>query len=163
VIQLIFTGNPKKVNPPHELLGQWNLFGATFPHLRVFIVIFVALCILFVYLWFYGTGLGLKIRSVTQNRPMAAAIGISTSQVDALTFAFGTGLAGVAGCILGAMYGNVQPNMGGDFIVLAFMVVILGGMGQLSGVIFGGLVVGVARGIFEKFYANALISIFPKF
>jgi urea transport system permease protein len=165
VIQLIFSGNPKQVNKPSLLTGQWTIaegpISGTIPYYRLFIIGFTALCILFVYLGFFYTTLGLKIRAVTQNRSMASAMGIPTSQVDALTFAFGTGLAGVAGCILGGMY-NLVPNMGQDFIVEAFMVVILGGMGQLKGVLAGGLVVGVGRGVAEKFYVNAIIpGLFP--
>jgi urea transport system permease protein len=163
VIQLIFSGNPKGVGIPENLTGQWTYADSRFPYYRLFIIAFTILCLVLVYVGFFYTSLGLKIRAVTQNRPMASAMGIPTSQVDGLTFAFGTGLAGVAGCILGGMY-NVGPNMGQDFIVEAFMVVILGGMGQLKGVVAGGLMVGVSRGIAEKFYANALIpNLFPKY
>ena len=87
------------------------------------------LCLLAVYLWFYKTSFGLKVRAVVQNRAMASALGISTRRVDSLTFAFATGLAGVAGCILAHLY-TIKYNMGTDYIVEAFMVVILGGMGQ---------------------------------
>jgi urea transport system permease protein len=164
LIQLIFTGNPKRVIVPPELREPWNVLGAIVPRYRIFIVGFTVLCLLLVYFGFFYTKLGLKIRAVTQNRGMASAMGIRTGQVDGLTFAFGTGLAGVAGCILGAMYGNVVPNMGQDFIVEAFMVVILGGMGQLKGVVAGGLVVGVGQSVGQKFYANALIpDMFPKY
>jgi urea transport system permease protein len=162
LIQLIFSGNPKGVDFPHEFRQPWYLLGATIPRFRIFIIGFTAFCLLLVYFGFFYTRLGLKIRAVTQNRGMASALGIRTGQVDGLTFAFGTGLAGVAGCILGGMYGNVVPNMGQDFIVEAFMVVILGGMGQLKGVVAGGLMIGVTRGLAEKFYANALIpGLFP--
>ncbi len=161
VIQLIFSGNPKNVGVPAMLVGQWNYADSRFPYYRVFIIAITAFCLVLVYFGFFHTSLGLKIRAVTQNRSMASAMGIRTSQVDGLTFAFGTGLAGVAGCILGGMY-NFGPNMGQDFIVEAFMVVILGGMGHLKGVVAGGLVVGIARGVAEKLYANALIpGLFP--
>ena len=76
-----------------------------------------------------------------QNRAMASALGISTRRVDSLAFAFAGGLAGVAGCILAHQY-NVKYNMGADYIVEAFMVVILGGMGQLSGSVAGGAIIG---------------------
>jgi urea transport system permease protein len=163
VILLIFGGFPKDVVLPGDLERPWNFLGAAFPRYRLFIIGFTLLCLFLVYLLFFYTSLGLKIRAVTQNRTTAAAMGISTRQVDGWTFAFGTGLAGVAGCILGGMY-NVVPNIGSDIIVEAFMVVILGGMGQFSGVVFGGLVVGVGRSVFEKFYANDIIpGLFPKY
>jgi urea transport system permease protein len=168
VILLIFGGFPKDVRLPDQLQPQtkeevWKIMGATVPQYRVFIIGFTILCLFLVYLLFFYTSLGLKIRAVTQNRMTASAMGISTRQVDGWTFAFGTGLAGVAGCILGGMY-NVVPNIGSEIIVEAFIVVILGGMGHFSGVVFGGLVVGVGRSVLEKFYANDIIpDLFPKY
>src|SRR6185369_5530228 len=100
------------------------------PLYRVFIVVVTALCLLAVYVWFYKTTFGLQIRAVTQNRPMAAALGISTRKVDSLTFAFASGLAGVAGCIFAHLY-TAKYNMGPDYIVEAFMTVITGGMSQV--------------------------------
>src|SRR5262245_364869 len=108
-----------------------------------------ALCLFAVYWWFYRTSFGLKIRAVVQNRDMASALGISTRRVDSLTFAFATGLAGVAGCVLAHLY-NVKYNMGSDYIVEAFMVVILGGMGQLTGSVGGGALIGTGNSIVEK-------------
>ena len=90
-----------------------------------------------IYLWFFKTSFGLKIRAVVQNRPMASALGISTRRVDSLTFAFATGLAGVAGCIVGHCTRS-STNMGHRLHRRAFMVVILGGLGQLAGSVAGG-------------------------
>src|ERR1700687_643930 len=80
---------------------------------------------------------------------MASALGISTRRVDSLTFAFATGLAGVAGCILAHLY-NIKYNMGGGYIIEAFMVVILGGMGQIWGTVAGGAVIGTGSSFIEK-------------
>src|SRR5207244_1996497 len=115
--------------------------GLNVPIYRLFIVAIMLLCLLAVYLWFYQTSFGLKIRAVVQNRSMAAALGISTRRVDAAAFAFATGLAGVAGCIVAHLY-NVNYTMGNEYIVDAFMVVILGGMGQLSGTAASGALIG---------------------
>src|SRR5262245_35010802 len=112
-----------------------------------------ALCLFAVYWWFYRTSFGLKIRAVVQNRAMASALGISTRWVDSLTFAFATGLAGVAGCILAHLY-NIKYNMGADYIVEAFMVVILGGMGQLTGSVAGGTLIGSSDSVVEKLLDN---------
>jgi urea transport system permease protein len=163
--RIVFGGFPKGLQLPvsWEREQPWRFLGAAFPRYRVFIIVFTILCLLLVYFLFFYTSLGLKIRAVTQNRTTASAMGISTRQVDGWTFAFGTGLAGVAGCILGGMY-NIVPEIGSDIIVEAFMVVILGGMGHFSGVVLGGLVVGVGRSVFEKFYGNDLIpGLFPKY
>jgi urea transport system permease protein len=88
---------------------------------------------------------------------MAAALGISTRRIDAFTFAFACGLAGVAGCILSHLY-NVKYNMGADYIVEAFMVVILGGLGQLFGSVGGGAVFGTAASFLDKAVGNTSLA-----
>ena len=148
-VNLIFGANLKAVEQPEILVGNWQIGNLALPYYRIFIVGFTLLCLLLIYLWFYRTSSGLKIRAVVQNRAMASALGISTRRVDALTFAIATGLAGVAGCILGPMY-NVNYTMGNQYVVDAFMVVILGGMGQLSGSIAGAVVIGTGTGFVEK-------------
>jgi urea transport system permease protein len=148
-VNLIFGANLKAVEQPKVLVGNWQVGELAIPYYRIFIVGFTLLCLLLVYLWFYRTSSGLKIRAVVQNRSMAWALGISTRRVDALTFAIATGLAGVAGCILGPLY-NVNYTMGNQYIVDAFMVVILGGMGQLAGSIAGAVVIGTGTGFVEK-------------
>src|SRR5207245_5089571 len=135
-VKLIFGANLQETHLPDSLRGGWILGDLTIPVYRVFIVGITLVCLLAVYVWFYHTSFGLKIRAVVQNRSMASALGISTRRVDSLTFAFATGLAGVAGCIFGHLY-TVKYNMGGDYVVEAFLVVILGGMGQLIGHIDG--------------------------
>src|SRR5438128_5538157 len=89
---------------PGSLQGFWQMGGVSIPIYRVFIVGVTLVCLLAVYLWFYRTSFGLKIRAVVQNRSMASALGIPTRRVDALTFAFATGLAGIAGCIMAYQY-----------------------------------------------------------
>jgi urea transport system permease protein len=161
IVRLVFEEDVKNVTMPAELSGQWTIGGATFTHYYFFVILLTLVSIAVVYFGFFRTRTGLKIRAVTQNRPTASALGISTRQVDALAFAFGTGLAGVAGCIIGTY--KIMPDMGTDYIVEAFIVVILGGMGQLLGVVPGGLVVGVSKGVAEKLYLNALIpGLFPQ-
>ncbi len=130
VVLLRFGANLQTMHLPEACKAGWAVGGLTIPVYRVFIVGVTLLCLLAVYLWFYKTSFGLKIRAVVQNRPMASALGINTRWVDSLTFAFASGLAGVAGCILAHLY-TVKYNMGADYIVEAFMVVILGGVGQL--------------------------------
>jgi urea transport system permease protein len=117
---------------------------------RLFIVGVTALCLVGVYVWFYWTSFGLKIRAVVQNRAMASAVGISTRRIDSLTFAFATGLAGVAGCIMAYQY-NIAYNMGSDYIVQAFMVVILGGTAYLlTGSMAGGAIIGASSSFLTK-------------
>lgn len=156
-VNLCFGANLQPMHLPEALEGGWTVGQLTIPIYRVFIVGITLLSLVGVYVWFYRTPFGLKIRAVVQNRPMAAALGISTRRVDSLTFAFATGLAGVAGCILAHLY-NVKYNMGNDYIVQAFMVVILGGMGQLTGTIAGGGVIGSGNSIVEKLLDNTTMA-----
>src|SRR5438132_7852344 len=143
--RLLFGADLKPLDLPEAMRQSWKVpwhgQELTFPYYRWFILGITALCLLIVYVWFFKTSSGLKIGAVTQNRPMAGAIGISTRRVDSLTFAFASGLAGVAGCILAHLY-NVKYTMGNDYVVDAFMVVILGGMGQLAGSVGGAAVIG---------------------
>jgi urea transport system permease protein len=156
-ILLAFGADLKPMHVPAVVDGNWLLGAVAVPKYRVFIVLVTFLCLLTVYLLFYRTPFGLKVRAVTQNRPMAAALGISTRRVDALTFAFATGLAGVAGCIFSGLY-TVKYNMGPDYVVEAFMVVILGGVGQLGGTAAGGALIGTGDSFVEKLLVNASMA-----
>ncbi len=131
------------VTPPSWLRGGVTLGNTLqFPSARLFIIVLTALCLVAVYWFLNGTAWGLRIRSVTQNRGMSACLGIPTGQVDAITFALGSGLAGIAGCAV-TLLGSVGPNLGSNYIVDAFMVVVVGGVGKLVGSIVAALVIGV--------------------
>jgi len=114
-----------------------------FPYARLFIIALTILCVVAVYWFLNGTAWGLRIRSVTQNRGMSACLGIPTDRVDALTFALGSGLAGIAGVAV-TLLGSVGPNLGVNYIVDAFMVVVVGGVGKLVGSIVAALIIGIA-------------------
>lgn len=157
VINLAFGANLQPMHLPDALQGGWALGKLTIPVFRVFIVGITALCLGVVYFWFYRTSFGLKMRAVVQNRPMAAALGISTRRIDSAAFAFASGLAGVAGCIMAHQY-NVKYTMGADYIVEAFMVVILGGVGQLAGSVAGGTVIGVGNSVAEKVLGDTSLA-----
>ena len=121
------------VTAPKWLRGGLPLGGTyQLPYTRLFIILLTIACVAGVY-WFLGkTAWGLRIRSVTQNRSMSACLGIPTQKVDALTFAIGSGLAGIAGCAV-ALLGSVSSNIGQAYIVDTFMVVVVGGVGKLVG------------------------------
>jgi urea transport system permease protein len=102
------------------------------------------------------TRLGLFVRSVTQNRPMAACMGVDTARVDTLAFALGAGVAGLAGCAL-SQVGNVGPDLGQGYIVDSFMVVVLGGVGQLAGTVYAALGLGVLNKLLEG-WAGAVLA-----
>ncbi|MDR2422443.1 MAG: branched-chain amino acid ABC transporter permease, partial [Deltaproteobacteria bacterium] len=104
------------------------------------------------------TRLGLEIRAVTQNRAMARALGVPSSRVDTLTFALGSGVAGVSGVALSQLT-NVGPNLGQDYIVDSFMVVVFGGVGNLWGTLVGGLIIGLANKFLEPINGAMLAKI----
>jgi urea transport system permease protein len=98
------------------------------------------------------------VRGVTQNRRMAACVGVNTARVDTLAFALGSGIAGLAGCAL-SQIGNVGPDLGQSYIVDAFMVVVLGGVGQLAGTVYAGLGLGVLSKLLEGWQGAVLAKI----
>ena len=131
------------VTAPKWLRGGFAIEGTTlqFPYARIFIIVLTIICLLAMYWFLNRSAWGLRIRSVTQNRDMSACLGIPTDTVDALTFALGSGLAGVAGCAI-TLLGSVGPNLGGAYIVDAFMVVVVGGVGNFAGSIIAAIAIG---------------------
>jgi urea transport system permease protein len=151
-VNLVFGANLQPTKLPEILEGTPTIVQDTpfaIPTLRLFIFGVTFACLLAVYVWFFKTTSGLKIRAVVQNRSMASALGVSTRRVDSLTFAFASGLAGIAGCVLAHLY-TVKYNMGGDYIVNAFMVVTLGGMGQLAGAVGAAAIIATGISFVEK-------------
>ncbi|HEX8912826.1 MAG TPA: urea ABC transporter permease subunit UrtB [Humisphaera sp.] len=115
---------------------------------RLWTIVYCVLCIATVYLIVNKTKLGLLLRATTQNRKMAAALGVPTRRVDAMTFAFGAGLAGTAGVVV-PMIDKINPEMGQDYVVMSFMVVVVGGVGKLAGAIIAGLGLGLTGNYLE--------------
>jgi urea transport system permease protein len=116
--------------------------------------VYCAICIATVYWIVNRTKLGLLLRATTQNREMAAALGVPARRIDALTFAFGAGLAGLAGVAV-PLYDKINPGMGQDYVVDSFMVVVVGGVGKLAGVIWAGFGMG-----FLGKYLEPLLQVF---
>ncbi len=132
------------VTAPSWLRGGLPLGSFQLQYARLFIIVLTILCIAGIYLFLQRSAWGLRIRAVTQNRSMSACLGIPTEKVDALTFALGSGLAGVAGCAI-SLLGSVGPNTGQNYIVDTFMVVVVGGVGKLVGSIVAAIAIGMAN------------------
>jgi urea transport system permease protein len=124
-----------------------------FPLNRVYIILFCIACIFVVYFIVNRTKLGLLLRATTQNRAMAAALGVSTRRIDATTFALGAGLAGLAGVAV-PLYNKINPQIGQEYIVDSFMVVVVGGVGKLSGAIVAGMLLGFLGKFLEPLLAE---------
>jgi urea transport system permease protein len=158
----LYFGDQTSVNPPGWLRGGIEVMpGLVFPYSRLFIIALSLLCLASVYGILYRSSLGLTVRAVMQNRGMAACLGVSTRKVDALTFAFGTALAGLAGCAI-ALIGTVEPELGKKYVVDAFMVVVLGGVGNLMGTVVAALGIGVAGKLLEPAIPGTAAAVYAK-
>jgi len=158
----LYFGDQTSVSPPTWFRGGWEILpGLIFPYSRIFIITLSILCLVAVYVLVYRSDVGLKIRSVMQNRDMAACMGISTRTVDALTFALGTALAGLAGCAL-SLIGTVDPEVGKTYIVDSFLVVVLGGVGKLFGTVLASLVIGMSNKLLEPALGGTAAAIYAK-
>ena len=145
----IFGAPNVQVVAPWWLTGGLELTdGLVLPIKRLFIIALVLVCIAGLYWYMYRSSEGRRTRAVMQNREMAASLGVSTRRVDNLTFALGSGLAGLAGCGL-TLIGPIGPSLGTFYIVDAFIVVILGGLGQIPGTILAALMIGILNTVFE--------------
>lgn len=136
-----FSARNVDVTPPKWLQQGFPVAGFYMPSSRIFIIALTIICLLGTYWFLQRSSWGLRIRAVTQNRSMSACLGIPTDRVDALTFALGSGLAGIAGCAI-TLLGSVGPNVGQNYIVDTFMVVVVGGVGNLFGSILAALAIG---------------------
>ncbi|MBA3938090.1 MAG: urea ABC transporter permease subunit UrtB, partial [Planctomycetes bacterium] len=144
-------GDNIAVKSPSWLQGGVEVMqDVTLPWNRLFILLFCAVCIGLMYWLIERTKLGLLLRATTQNRNMAAALGVPTRRIDGYTFALGAGLAGLAGCAL-TQIGGVSPGMGQNYIVDSFLVVVTGGVGKLAGAIWAGMGLGCLNKVFEPF------------
>jgi len=143
LFKLVFGSNNVQVDSPSFLSDNWTVNDVVFGWNRVFVIAFAILIILLTWLVLNKTSLGLLIRAVMQNRAMAACMGVRTERVNMMTFAFGSGLAGLAGAFL-SQIGNVGPNLGQDYIVDSFMTVVVGGVGNILGTVISAVGIGMA-------------------
>ena len=157
-VRQVFGAQNVDVKSPEWLSGGYHLMvGVQFPYNRMFIIALAVFCVAGTYLFLFRTRAGLRIRAVTQNRGMSTCLGVPSRRVDAGTFAFGAGLAGMAGAAL-SQVGNVGPALGQNYIVDSFMVVVTGGVGKILGTI----VAGFGIGGMNKMLEPAMGAVFGK-
>ncbi len=150
------------VTAPRWLRGGFEIVkGYQLPYTRLFIILLTIACMAGVYWFLNVTTWGLRIRAVTQNRTMSACLGIPTATVDALTFAIGSGLAGIAGCAI-SLLASVSSNVGQAYIVDAFMVVVVGGVGKLIGSIVAALSIGIINYMISSNIFAPLVAFSPE-
>ena len=148
LVRSLFGANNRLVSNPPFMSGAFHVGGLEITTNRLWIIVLSALVFAGLQLVLRATPFGLQMRAVTQNRRMAAAMGISTARIDMLAFGLGSGVAGIAGVAL-SQIDNVSPNLGQGYIIDSFMVVVFGGVGNLWGTAFGALMIGLANKLLE--------------
>ena len=158
-VRTLFGAQNVAVENPSWLSGGVQVMSnLILPYNRLAIIAFAFLVLAGVTLMINRTRLGLFVRGVTQNRRMAACVGINTARIDTYAFSLGAGIAGLAGCAL-SQVGNVGPDLGQSYIVDAFMVVVTGGVGQLAGTVYAALGLGILNKFLEGFAGAVLAKI----
>lgn len=158
-VRSLFGAQNVAVENPAWMSGGWLVLpNLMLPYNRLVIIAFAAAVLIGMALLIGRTRLGLFVRGVTQNRPIASCMGVNTARVDTYAFALGSGVAGLAGCAL-SQIGNVGPDLGQGYIVDSFMVVVLGGVGQLAGTVYAALGLGVLNKFLEGWTGAVLAKI----
>jgi urea transport system permease protein len=147
-VRTTFGPTNREVGAPSWMSGAFELGQITITYGRLWIIVFTLVVFVLLLALLRFTRFGLEMRAVTQNRPMAASMGIRTSRIDALTFGLGSGIAGIAGVAL-SQIDNVSPNLGQGYIIDSFLVVVFGGVGNLWGTLVGALTLGIANKFLE--------------
>lgn len=155
-VRTIFGPTNREVGNPSWMSGAFELGGLTITWNRLWIIVFSLAVFAALLFLLKKTPMGLQMRAVTQNRRMASSMGIRTPWVDALTFALGSGIAGIAGVAL-SQIDNVSPNLGQGYIIDSFMVVVFGGVGNLWGTLVGAFTLGILNKFLEP-YAGAVLG-----
>jgi len=159
-VRVAFGAQNREVVSPSWMQGTLTLPGGiAVTQNRLWIILFGIAVFLVVVAAIRFTRFGLEMRAVVQNRRIAATMGIRTGRVDALTFAFGSGLAGLAGVAL-SQIDNVSPNLGTGYIIDSFMVVVFGGVGSLAGTLVGAFTLGVVNKVLEPWAGAVLAKVF---
>ncbi|MES2050628.1 MAG: urea ABC transporter permease subunit UrtB [Pseudomonadota bacterium] len=159
LVRSIFGAQNVGVENPVWMSGGVQVLGnLSLPYNRLVIIAFAAAVLLGVAWLISRTRLGLFVRGVTQNRPIASCMGVNTARIDTYAFALGSGIAGLAGCAL-SQVGNVGPDLGQGYIVDSFMVVVLGGVGQLAGTVYAALGLGILNKFLEGWTGAVLAKI----
>jgi urea transport system permease protein len=155
-VRTAFGPTNREVGAPSWMSGSFDFLGLAITYNRLWIIVFTLVVFGLLLALLRYSRFGLEMRAVTQNRRMAASMGIRTQWVDALTFGLGSGIAGIAGVAL-SQIDNVSPNLGQSYIIDSFLVVVFGGVGNLWGTLVGALSLGIANKFLEP-YAGAVLG-----
>ncbi|HEV2693940.1 MAG TPA: urea ABC transporter permease subunit UrtB [Verrucomicrobiae bacterium] len=149
LFRMVFGANNVQVSSPRWLQGHFTLNDVLLGYNRVFVIGFAVLIVIGTWMLLTKTPLGLLIRAVMQNRDMASCMGVRTARVNMMTFAFGSGLAGLAGAFI-SQIGNVGPSLGQSYIVDSFMTVVVGGVGSIVGTVYASVGIGTSDQVLQQ-------------
>lgn len=155
--RMVFGANNVQINSPHWLKSNFTIYDMVFDYSRLFVIAFAVIIVIGTWFLLTRTPLGLLMRAVMQNRDMAACMGVRTQRVNMLTFAFGSGLAGLAGAFL-SQIDNVGPGMGQAWIVDSFMTVVVGGVGNIVGTIYAALGIGTSEQVLQQIFGSPVVG-----
>jgi urea transport system permease protein len=155
-VRTAFGPTNREVGAPSYMSGAFEVGGIAITYGRMWIIVFTLVLFAALLALLKLTPLGLQMRAVTQNRRMASSMGINTAKIDAMTFALGSGIAGIAGVAL-SQIDNVSPNLGQSYIIDSFMVVVFGGVGNLWGTLVSAFALGIANKLLEP-WAGAVLA-----
>ena len=157
-VRTIFGPTNREVSAPSWMSGAFEVGGMSITYGRLWIIVFALGVFVALQFLLKVTSFGLEMRAVTQNRRMADSMGIRTDHIDAMAFGLGSGIAGIAGVAL-SQIDNVSPNLGQSYIIDSFMVVVFGGVGNLTGTLVAALTLGVANKFLEPIVGAVLAKI----
>jgi urea transport system permease protein len=157
LFRLVFGANNVQVNSPSWLLGNFTVSDVILGYNRIFVIVFAILIVVGTWMLLTKTPLGLFIRAVIQDRDMAACMGVPTERVNMLTFAFGSGLAGLAGAFL-SQIGNVGPSLGQSYIIDSFMTVVVGGVGSVAGTVVSAVGIGCSDQVLQQVLGSPVLG-----
>jgi len=148
--ELYYVGAPRVLDDGIRIIGR-----LPYPYYRLFLIALAIVMVLATFYLIYRTNFGLKVRAVRRNRAMAECLGIDTARIDMLIFMYGSGLAGIAGAVL-APIKSVSTTMGFSYAVGSYMVIVLGGVGNLLGIPTGGFLIGVGETLLAYKYNSVI-------
>lgn len=154
----IFPAQGVPVENPSWLQGQINVLGYAWPLRQVFTIVLAVVCVALLAAWLKFTPFGRRIRATVQNRDLAETVGVRTRRIDRMTFFVGSGLAGIAG-VAASLIGGTNSQMGTQYIIPAFLVVVAGGIGQIKGTVIAALVIGIAMSFFADLTSGSLAQV----
>ncbi len=158
LMRLVWGPHPLTASVLSDFLGSFTILGATYPSYNVFVIVIGALAAVVLWTFIYRTRFGVMLRATSQDRRMAAALGINVRRVYVQAFTIGCLMAGLGGAVVMPLSGAVL-GMGMDALILAFVVVVVGGLGSLEGALVGALIVGVVRTLGIMYFAEVELAV----